>query len=295
MKAAGGQLSVARPWCYWEGCYCVQQYTGRLDRQPNASCRSVDNGPLPLVADAVKKSTIFGISGTESNYPVYCHVTVRKPAGNQWITWRERWSHDPSNAKCACALSLDQFGPIPFMPGFPTSAIRIDLQGNREAKSPSMKAGDGASAPDWAVKWNRLVTTFGTARADRWTSCRFEFTPLEDTTVSLELMGTQSLPGGVLAWTHYDDFRVEGADLINGDFEEPKQDGRIPGWNSLLLSTTDVLSRVQGAVVELGEEAASGRRAAMVSHDHRVSQRIDIKKGRKVVVRFQARAAMPGM
>jgi len=38
--------------------------TGRQGRQPNASYRSVSNGPLPLVADFVKKLTILDISNT---------------------------------------------------------------------------------------------------------------------------------------------------------------------------------------------------------------------------------------
>lgn len=58
------------------------------------------------------------------------------------------------------------------------------VQGDRKAESVSMHSGDGASAPDWAVKWNRLVAGFGTARSDRWKPCRFEFMPLTDTTVT---------------------------------------------------------------------------------------------------------------
>jgi len=38
--------------------------TGRLGRQPNASYRSVGNGPLPLVANFVKNLTILDISST---------------------------------------------------------------------------------------------------------------------------------------------------------------------------------------------------------------------------------------
>ena len=237
----------------------------------------------------------IGISPAQNNFPLFCHVTVRKTAGDQWITWRERWSSDPSDAKCACALWLRQFGSIPFVPGFPPSAIRIDVQGNREADGSSMTAGDGASAPDWAIAWNRLVATFGTARADRWKPCRFEFIPLDDTTVSLELMGTQSPAGGMIAWTYYDDFRVEGAELINADFEEPERDGRIHGWNCVRDRQWEGISPDRAGVVELGEDAASGTRSAKVSHDHRITQSIAVRKGRKVVVSFQARAALPAM
>jgi len=237
----------------------------------------------------------IGLSPGETNFPVFCHVTVRKASADQWITWRRRWSLDPSDAKCACALWLAQFGPLPFMPGIPASAIRIDVQADRSAEKSSMAPGEGADAPDWAVKWNRLVATFGTARADRWKPCRFEFTPLEDATVQLELMGTQSPAGGLLAWTYYDDFRVEGAELVNGDFEEPAQNGRSPGWNCVMEKQSEGAGQDRAAVVELGDQAASGRYAARTSHDHRINQRIAIRKGQKVVVSFQARAALPGM
>jgi alpha-L-fucosidase 2 len=43
--------------------------TGRQGRQPNASYRSVGNGPLPLVADSVKKLTILDISGADESLP----------------------------------------------------------------------------------------------------------------------------------------------------------------------------------------------------------------------------------
>jgi hypothetical protein len=180
------------------------------------------------------------------------------------------------------------------MPGLPASAIRIDVQGDRGADRSSMAAGEGADAPDWAVKWNRLVATFGTARADRWKPCRFEFMPQEDTTVQLELMGTQSPAGAQLAWTYYDDFRVEGAELVNGDFEEPEQNGRTPGWRFTSDARGEAASTDRPGVVDLGEDAASGTHAAKASHDHRASQSIAIRKGRKVVVTFQARAALPG-
>ena len=233
----------------------------------------------------------IGVASADTNSPIYCHVTAFKAAGNQWVTSRERWSLDPSNAKCAYVLWLRQFGSIPFMPGVPASAIRIDVQGDRGAANSSMKPGEGIDAPDWAVKWNRLVGAFGTARADRWKSCRFEFMPLEDTTVSLELMGTQSPSEGVVAWTYYDDFQVEGAELINGDFEEPEEGGRSPGWSY----AQDRDSRDRADVVDLGGDAASGSRSAKVSHDYRVSQRMAVRKGRKVVVSFQARGVLPGI
>ena len=36
----------------------------RQGRQPSVSCRSAGNGPLPLVADLARNSTILGIRST---------------------------------------------------------------------------------------------------------------------------------------------------------------------------------------------------------------------------------------
>ncbi len=235
----------------------------------------------------------IGVNPSETNLPIFCHVTVRSAAEDQWRTWRKRWSLDPSDATCACVLWPKPFGSLPFVPGYPASAIRIDVQGDRNAGRTSMTPGEDAEAPDWAVKWNRLVCSFGTARADQWKDCRFEFTPQEDTTVSLELMGTQSLGGEAIAWTYYDDFRVEGAELVNGDFEEPAHDGRSPGWNCAVAEGEQPLSADQPGAVEPADGAASGKRCGKASHDERISQRISLHKGRKVVVEFQARAMLP--
>ena len=232
---------------------------------------------------------VVRVESDDTNFPVYCHVTAFKAAGKQWVTDRERWSLDSSDAKCASVLWLRLFGAIPFMPGVPASAIRIDVQGDRNAKKSSMQPVEGIEAPDWAVKWNRLVGTFGTARTDHWKEFRFEFMPLEDATVSLEVMGTQSRPGEVVVWTYYDNFRVEGAELANPDFEEVDANGKGIGWSC----GGDRSSGNYAEVVDLGAEAASGKRAAKTSHDIRVSQRFDIRKGRKVIVTFQAKGVLP--
>ena len=237
----------------------------------------------------------IGLSPFETNLPVFCHVTVRKPAANQWVTWRQRWSSSPADPKCACALWLRQFGCIPFTPGLAASVIRIDIQGDRDVERPSMTPGEGTSAPAWAVKWNRLLAQFGAARADRWKPCRFEFTPLEDTTVRLELMGSQSPPDTPPAWTYYDGFRVEGAELVNGDFEIPAEHERFPGWNGIPRQVQDSTTLGDHAdIIDLGRAAASGSKVARTSHDYRISQPIAVRKGQKVIVTFQARAALPG-
>ena len=238
---------------------------------------------------------LIGFDPAANNWPVFCHVTAYNASTKQRATWRTRWTNDPFDAKCATALCFQQFGPIPFMPGYPASAIRIDVQGDRQATRSSMSPADGTTAPDWAVKWNRLLAQFGNARADRWTDCRFEFLPLEDATVRLELMGTQSPSGSTLAWTYYDDFRVEGAELVNGDFETIDTNGRVAGWNCELRNQASAVAERKASVVEQSDSTNTPNHAALVSHDYRISQSIQIKQGQKVVVSFRARAVLTGM
>ena len=235
----------------------------------------------------------LGLTPNKTNWPILAHLTVRKPTGNHWLGWRQRSATETWNVKGAYALCLRSFGDVPFIPGFAESAVRIDIQGDRKATNPRMAPGPGSTAPSWAKKWNRLVAAFGTARCDQWRQCQFEFTPLEDATVTLELMGTQSLGGNPLVWTYYDAFEISGAELVNGDFEEAGADGRIPGWNCVLDQRFTTVSRGKAGVVENPARAVSGKRMARTSHDHRVTQKLKLTKGQKVTVRFKARGALP--
>ena len=237
--------------------------------------------------------TSLGLAPQTTNWPILAHLTVRRAAGDHWLGWRRRAATDTWNVQGAYALCLASFGDVPFVPGFAESAVRMDVQGDRKATSPWMTPGPGAAAPSWAKKWNRLVAAFGTARCDQWRQCEFGFTPLQDATVTLELMGTQSLGGAPLVWTYYDALEVSGADLLNGDFEEAGADGRIPGWNCVLDQRFTTVAKGQAGVVENSTVAASGKRMVCTSHDHRVTQKLKLTKGQKVTVRFKARGALP--
>jgi len=234
----------------------------------------------------------LGLSPEQTNWPILTHMTARKPNGDHWVGWRKRAPTDTWNVKGAYALCLEPFGDVPFIPGFPAAAIRIDVQGDRNAGRSTMEPGAGVEAPGWAKRWNRLVADFGTARCDQWQQCRFEFMPQADSTVTVELMGTQSLGAKPLVWTYYDEFQVEGADLSNGDFEEVGTDGQIPGWNCVLDENFTAVSKGNAGVVR-SATAASGRRMVQTSHDHRITQKLKVTKGRKVTVCFKARGVLP--
>ncbi|MDX9978985.1 MAG: right-handed parallel beta-helix repeat-containing protein [Lentisphaeria bacterium] len=229
----------------------------------------------------------------QTNWPILAHLSAHRAAAQQTLGWRRRWTRETWEVTGGYALCLDAFGPVPFAPGYPPPVARIDVQGDRNAASLSMEPGPGAEAPDWAKKWNRLVAAFGVVPCDRWQPCQFEFTPQADATVTLELMGTQTSGAAPLVWTYYDNFRIEGAELVNGDFEETGDNHHIPGWNCVLDRNFQTVEPGQAGVVHAPALAASGTHLARTSHDHRVTQTLKISQGRKVTVRFDARGTLP--
>jgi hypothetical protein len=237
----------------------------------------------------------IGFAPTGTNYPILAHIAVRRPAEDSWTGWRERRSRTTWNLRGAYAFWLKPFGTVAFIPGQQTPVARIDIQGRRDNTEQSMKPGPGATAPGWALKWNRLVAGAGPVYADRWQEFRIEFMPQENTTVSVDLMGMQTPASVPMAWTYYDDFHIEGAELVNGDFEDVGENGKIPGWNCVLDRNFQTIARGEASVVRLGTEAASGSHVACTTHDHRLSQRIKITKGQKVTITYKARGVLPVM
>jgi hypothetical protein len=237
----------------------------------------------------------FGFDPKGTNYPILAHITVRRPIEDTWVGWRQRRSPTTWDVKGAYALCLESLGTVAFIPGQELPVARVDIQGRRDNTELSMQPGAGAEAPPWAQKWNRLVGGAGTLHADKWQQFRLEFTPQEDTTVTVNLMGLQTKDPAPLAWTYYDDFQIEGAELVNGDFETVGEDGKIPGWNCVLDRNFETVSRGKAGVVDLGAEAASGSKVGCATHDHRLTQDIRITKGRKVTITYKAKGVLPNL
>ena len=92
--------------------------------------------------------------------------------------------------------------------------------------------------------------------------------------------------------TLYDDFRVKGAELKNGGFEESG------GWNLHYPNKNDYrapmcnLEKPWGIIsaAEAGTPAAEGEKMACGSDMLNFTQRIDVKKDVPVTITFKARA-----
>ena len=238
---------------------------------------------------------VLDLAPGQTNWPVLTHLCAYQAATDRTVSWRQRRVLHTWDVRQAYALCLDAFGPVPFAPGVPPSEVRIDVQADREAESPTLAPGEGATMPEWARKWNRIVAELGEASADKWKTCRFEFMPLSDGVVALQIMGTYANAHGSLlsTWTYYDDFTVEGAELVNGDFETVAANGKLDGWECVCDQNWQSTPSSESGVVEEARLAASGKRMAMACCEHRVVQEMKVVKGRMVTVQFQARGTLP--
>jgi hypothetical protein len=213
----------------------------------------------------------LGITTAENHLPLLAQIAVYRSAGKTWSTWSPQHARDTWIVRGAYALWLAPLGDLAFLPGTQASVARVAVSWGRDKVL--MQAGPGATNPTWAPSGSRIEAQFGAIGADRWQTFQFEFTPAADGQVVIELMGTQGTP---TAWTCYDDFRVDGATLVNGDFEQLGPDGRPKGWR--LPKAADL--------------PGAGLHMAIASHDFRTTQPVVVHKDQKVTVRFKARAAL---
>ena len=115
---------------------------------------------------------------------------------------------------------------------------------------------------------------------DKWTEAKISFIPLSDGRISLLLMGPYARSGGKNTirplGVYYDDIRVNGALLSNGDFELGSD-----GW--LLLNDPDKISGIPARVVE--EE--DGNHCMQVWHNAPAIKGLDVQKGKQVDITFR--------
>lgn len=237
----------------------------------------------------------LGLTSGGPNWPVLAHLCAHQAAANRTVSWRRRRALHTWDVKQGCALCFDALGPVAFAPDCPPSEVRIDVQAEGKSETPTLAPGKGASMPEWARKSNRIVAEFGAARGDRWQIYEFEFTPLADGIVALQLMGTYANTQGSLVstWTYYDNINVDGAELVNGDFETVTTEGKPAGWECVFDQNWQSVPSTEAGVVEKPDLATSGRRMAVACCEHRVIQKLSVAKDQKVTVRFQARAVLP--
>ena len=224
----------------------------------------------------------LGIDPTQRNPRLLFNLSVRKVAGDEWVTWTTQAGHT-WEVQRAGFLWLAQFGDMPAdATGHPSQA-RIDIDSRDHPVT--MTAGPGCEVATWAQPAGCYVSaSLDGLPADQWRDWSFSFTPQADGEVTLKLMGAGiRVPGSdqfLTIWTYTDDLRVEGAELVNGDFEGPAKQGMPEGWRK------DVGG---GLLIHDPKLAASGEYCVKTAHNMRFAQVLKVTAGKMVTVTMKVR------
>ena len=170
---------------------------------------------------------------------------------------------------------------------------RIDVTGHEKVPIKPDKASKGCHVGN--IVWGDGETNFFiiTCQSDpleykKWTTFTFSFIPQETGEVSINIMSDySSQPGAALGiinahWIYYDNIRVSGAKLLNGNFDKINKETNKPkGW---ICAPENVVKRTSKI------STVSGSHMVKAWHNRRVIQTIKVRKGQKVTVSFKAKA-----
>jgi hypothetical protein len=119
---------------------------------------------------------------------------------------------------------------------------------------------------------------------EEWIDYEIEFVPESDGEVSFCLRGMYYRPKGaekiLPVWVYFDDIEVVGADLLNGGFEEVKDNGKLANWS---FSSKE-------NIVNDAKIANSGKKCVKVWHNKAGYQKIKVKKGQPVKITAKVKA-----
>ncbi len=224
----------------------------------------------------------LGLTPQTRNPRLAFNLSVRKPADNQLVmlkqTGGETW-----NVTGGTLLWMAQFGEMAVPNLKPSNAVIHILSVKKTGQM--LKPIHGCEVCEWAKpKGCRLSASLKGPSTDAWQELSFSFVSAIDGNVTLILLGdsyTDPLTKKQLpVWVYMDNLRVEGAKLLNGDFEERRTDGDAVAWLPHVKS---------GISIEDPSVAASGSWLVKVAHSHRFTQRLRLTAGQTVTVRAQVR------
>lgn len=154
---------------------------------------------------------------------------------------------------------------------------RVDIFGY--SSKIALKPGSGSTAyvrnPPWIknrTKAGQMIVA--TISADReWRKCTISFTPAKSGRVNMFLKGLHTTD----TWTIFDDIKVNGASIINGDFENGTKAWWFKKNNKIGATLTD--------------DAKNGSSALKVSHSNFALQSFKVVAGKLVTVSYWYKAA----
>lgn len=157
-------------------------------------------------------------------------------------------------------------------------AARVMLWGDVPIKPLSAPQSGFSRNPKWARDKDKTISSRGKALTNKgWEDFEFSFIPLDDGTMKLVLMGrclrekdsTVNIP----VWVCWDNVQLDGADIVNGDFERKNDQGDIIGWE---MKKENIIQE-------------DGNTYIKSWHNAGVSQSINAKKGRKVTIKAKVK------
>jgi len=249
---------------------------------PNPSRYRVDN----VITDNVTCAEVGFTDWKGMDWSLRADSPVRQALGHD-SCWKKAGlyaSAHRASAPVKFGADVTRFDAVP-RPAYPPAVPRIDVSIPLDALPTNLtamaEACTNCSVPFWA-RGVRVSSErrFGLAQPI-WTEYVFSFTPTLDVTAVLSLMGAYGEK------TCYDDVRVEGTELRNGGFET--EEAWRPGYDT--QGRSDVFPPyLFMCLPPPGIVPAEGCRVACVNHERQLTQLIRLKKGRRVTVRFKARA-----
>ena len=158
---------------------------------------------------------------------------------------------------------------------------RLDIDGTNSginlAIGDVIASGDVNNASWMDAEKNKQYIAGSFDIAPDWKQAGYTFTPDKDGTVMICLRSrwTDDKPP---VWSLIDDVKVEGAQLVNGDFEKGSD-----GW--------DLQEKDDKTKSEIVANGRNGSKAVKVAHDAPACQSIDVKAKTPVKITFWFKAA----
>lgn len=162
---------------------------------------------------------------------------------------------------------------------------RIDVSSSKFALKPVKNCSYASWRKDEEAKKRYILGVNNNLKADEWKEFEMEFIPEGDGEVVMYLRGMWFKPKGaeknIPVWIYFDEVEVEGADLVNGDFEEVDSKGNLKGWK---------LAKGAEKKVEDESVASSGKNCVKTWHNETISQKLKVKKGQPVKIKAKMKA-----
>jgi hypothetical protein len=235
-------------------------------------------GPGQWTAEWKIPFAALGIDPKQRNPRLLFNLSVRKPAGDLWVMWKQGggFTWEVHNGG---VLWLEPFGDITLSGAEPSQA-RIDIV----AATPglTLRAVKNCEVATWAEPQGSRLSGETEDLAGKWQPWEYAFAADRDGEVTLLLMGREyrNPLNDRLApvWTYWDGFTAEGAEFGNGDLEAVDAQGKAVGWTlngGLLISDPNA--------------AASGRHCLKTWHDGRFVKVLQVRKDQPVTIRVKVR------